>query len=141
MPKFEWSEHHAVHVPDVDGEHQMLFQLCADLECAVTDGASAGQIQSILDELIAHTAEHFSHEERQMRVSGYSHYAWHQRQHHTARAKVTQFDRRIRRGDREATRELVAFLQGWLNDHIGIADRMLGAYLRNRQRERAARAS
>ncbi|HTQ54068.1 MAG TPA: bacteriohemerythrin [Bryobacteraceae bacterium] len=141
MCKFEWSERHAVHVPEVDDEHQLLFRLCRDLQVAIAAGATTAQVQPILDELIAHAAEHFSHEERQMRAAGYSHYAWHQRQHHAARAKLVWFARRIRRGNASAVRELLDFLQGWLNDHIGIADRMLGAYLRNYQRQRTARAS
>jgi hemerythrin len=142
MPKFEWiGQQHAVHVLQVDDEHRALFGLCGDLECAVAADAPIAQIESILDELIAHAAEHFSHEERQMRTAGYSHYAWHQRQHHAARARVTRLERRIRRGDREAAIELLQYMQGWLNDHIAIADRMLGAFLRNHQRQIEARAS
>lgn len=126
---------HAVHVPEVDAEHQELFRLCDDLRRALMEEAAAGKLQWIVDELVLHAAEHFSHEERQMRVAGYEHYAWHQRQHHTARAKVMTLERRIRRGDREAAGELLEYLAGWLNNHIRLADRMLGAYLRNRQRQ------
>jgi len=135
MPEFEWTRQNVVDVPDVDEEHQALFRLCADLQNAVKAGAPAAQVHSILDDLIAHTAEHFSHEERQMRTTGYSHYAWHQRQHHTARSKVTAFERRVRRGDLDAAREMLDFLHGWLKEHIGIADRMLAAHLRNHQRQ------
>jgi hemerythrin len=76
-----------------------------------------------------------------MRAAGYSLYAWHHRQHHTARFSIRVLERRIRRGDRDAAIELLDFLYGWLNDHIRLADRMLGAYLRNHQRELSARAS
>jgi hemerythrin len=44
-------------------------------------------------------------------------------------------ERRIRRGDRDAAIELLDFLSTWLTDHIRLADRMLGAFLRNHQRE------
>jgi hemerythrin len=76
-----------------------------------------------------------------MRATGYSFYAWHKQQHHTVRSKMTVLEVRIRSGDRDAVCELLAFLHGWLNDHIRVTDRMLGAYLRNRQRELTARAS
>ena len=141
MRIFEWNETHAVHVPEVDDEHRQLFRLCDDLQRAMMAGAASSEVQSIVDDLVIHTAKHFSHEEREMRAAGYSLYAWHHRQHHTARFSIRVLERRIRRGDRDAAIELLDFLYGWLNDHIRLADRMLGAYLRNHQRELSARAS
>jgi hemerythrin len=138
---FEWSESYAVHVPEVDAEHQQIFRLCDDLQRAMMAGAPSSDVQSIVDGVVIHTAKHFSHEEREMRAAGYSLYAWHRRQHYTARSRVRLLERRIRRGDRDAAIELLNFLSGWLNDHVRLADRMLGAYLRNRQRELAVRAS
>jgi hemerythrin len=140
MRIFEWSDGHAVRVPAVDDEHRRLFRLCADLQRAMMAGAATTEVQSIVEDLVIHVALHFSHEEREMRSAGYSLYAWHKRQHHTARSKVRLLERRIRRGDRDAALELLEFLSGWLNDHIRLADRMLGAYLRNHQRELTAQA-
>src|ERR1022692_3069940 len=65
-------------------------------------GAASSEVQSIVDDLVIHTAKHFSHEEREMRAAGYSLYAWHHRQHHTARFSIRVLERRIRRGDRAA---------------------------------------
>jgi hemerythrin len=135
MRIFEWTEAHAVHVSEVDDEHQRIFRLCDDLQRALIAGAATVEVQSIVDALIIHTAQHFSHEEREMRAAGYSLYAWHRAQHHTARTRVKALERRIRRGDRDAAIELFEFLHAWLNDHVRLADRMLGAHLRNRQRE------
>jgi hemerythrin len=141
MRLFEWNEQHAVHVPEVDDEHQQLFRLCDDLQRAMMAGAATKEVQSVVDDLVIHTAHHFSHEEREMRAAGYSLYAWHRRQHLAARTGIRALERRIRRGDRDAALELLDFLYRWLNDHIRLADRMFGAYLRNHQRELAARAS
>lgn len=138
MRIFEWSERHAVHIPAVDGEHQQLFRLCDDLQRAMLAGAATGEVQLIVDDLVIHTAQHFAHEERQMRAAGYSLYAWHRSQHHTARLRVRALERRVRRGDRDAAIELITYLSSWLNDHVRLADRMLGAYLRNHQRELSA---
>ncbi|MGC9947059.1 MAG: bacteriohemerythrin [Bryobacteraceae bacterium] len=141
MRIFEWNESHAVHVPVVDTEHQQLFRLCDDLQRAMMAGAPTPEVQSIVEDLVIHTAHHFSHEEREMRGAGYSLYAWHRRQHYTARTRVRALERRIRRGDRDAALDLLEFLYAWLSDHIRLADRMFGAYLRNHQRQLAARAS
>jgi len=138
MRIFEWNEMHAVHVLAVDDEHRQLFRLCDALQRAMIAGAPTGQVQSIVADLVIHAAHHFSHEEREMREAGYSLYAWHRRLHHAASSKVRVLERRIRRGDRDAVLELLDFLSGWLGDHIRLADRMLGAYLRNHQRELTA---
>jgi len=45
-----------------------------------------------------------------------------------ARQCVSQMDQ----GDAAAAAALVAFLTSWLHDHCRLADRMMGAFLRNR---------
>jgi hemerythrin-like metal-binding protein len=137
MRNFRFSGALAVGVPEIDEEHHLLFELCDRLERAAAVSAAPDEVRPILDELIARAAAHFSHEERQMRCARYAHYAWHRRQHRAASARVIALDRHIRRGDAGALRELLEFLAGWLPDHIGIADRMLGAFLRNRARAHA----
>jgi hemerythrin len=141
MPKFIWSEKHSVFVPEIDTEHQLIFRLCRDLQCAVAGRAPDDEIESKFNELAIHMLEHFWHEERRMRAAGYIHYIWHKQQHHTARTRMKVFEGRIRGGDHEAAGALLVFMYIWLNDHIRLTDRMLGAYLRNRQREMYARAS
>ncbi len=135
MRNFEWTAEHAVRVPEFDGEHQDLFRCCGDLERAVRDGAPAGAVQAILQRLATHTVKHFAHEERRMRATGYAYYAWHRRQHVAARSKVALLAQRIQAGDADAAGELLDYLSGWLHDHVRLADRLLGAYLRNYARE------
>ena len=140
MRPFEWSEEFDVHVSEIDVEHRELFRLADDLYGALIAEAPAGEVQAALAELGTHVAEHFSHEEGLMRASGYLHYAWHRRQHAAARARMATLERRIRGGDRNAAL-LALDLSVALKNHIRLADRMLGAYLRNQQRARAALAS
>jgi hemerythrin len=44
----------------------------------------------------------------------------------------------IEDGDRQAGVALIEFLSRWLKDHTALADRMLGAHLRNQDRLHAA---
>ena len=74
MRIFEWNDAHAVHVPEVDDEHRQIFRLCNDLQRAMMAGAATAEIQSIVEDLVIHTAQHLSHEEREMREAGYSLY-------------------------------------------------------------------
>ncbi len=134
MRKFEWTEDYSVFVPEIDAEHQSIFQLCRSLQLALR-AAPAAQLHSLVNELAVRSLEHFWHEERRMRADSYSFYTWHRQQHHTARVKMNALQDRMRGGDVDAIRELLAFLHHWLKDHIRLTDRMLGAYLRNRERQ------
>ncbi|HUO31564.1 MAG TPA: bacteriohemerythrin [Bryobacteraceae bacterium] len=137
MRKVQWNTSHAVHVPDVDDEHQALFRLCNELQSALSSGARSRQINSTLHELSDHMAKHFAHEEREMRASRYSLYPWHRRQHRAAHSRFTLLEECIRNGDRAGALDSLAAVCRWLDDHIRLADRMLGAHLRNYQRELA----
>lgn len=141
MPNFVWTEElYSVHVPEIDAEHQAIFRLCREFQAVTRSGANA-QVRASLNELAIYSLEHFWHEERQMRAADYPFYSWHRQQHHTARKRIRELQEPIRRGDREAARELLAFLRDWLHDHIRLTDRMLGAHLRNRRRELSASAN
>jgi len=137
MRPFEWSEEYGVSVPEIDSDHQAMFRVADGLYRALVAETSASQAQPVFRELATHAGEHFSHEERLMRASGYPLYAWHKRQHAVVNGKMKLLERRILHDDRNAAL-LVLDLSVWLKNHIRLADRMLGAYLRNYQRAQAA---
>ena len=140
MPKPKSVRTPAAGVPVLEDEHQAIFDACTNLRRALREDAPLRELRSIAKNLSAHAAGHFSHEEREMRKTGYSLYPWHRRQHHAALSKANALARGIDSGDREAARELLQFMTKWMTDHVGLADRLLAAHLRNRQRELAARA-
>ena len=81
-------------------------------------------------ELIAHTLEHFTLEERMMRSKRYPAYGWHKGQHDTVRARVAELRQSLERSDREAVAFALEYLTAWLQTHTAVSDRMLGAFLR-----------
>jgi len=137
MQRFKWTKAHAVFLPEVDAEHRNLFHLADELQAAVHAKADSAHVLETLRALIAATEDHFSHEERRMREARYPSYAWHKQQHDTLRKRIGQFVPRIESGDEEAAILLLEFLSGWLKDHTALTDRMLGAYLRNFDRQAA----
>lgn len=122
----------------MDAEHRNLFRLANELQNAVLSCASDARLRSTFQALTAELEDHFSHEERLMRSTGYGTYPWHKRQHDGIRAKFRRASRKLAAGDREALLELLEYLAGWLRDHTGLTDRMLGAHLRNYERTNAA---
>jgi hemerythrin-like metal-binding protein len=131
MSLFKWSSDHSVFLPEMDAEHRAIYRLGDELHKALLAGADPAQLKSILVNLLETTEQHLRHEERLMRAMHYTAFAWHKRQHDTVRKKAKALTRRIEGGDANAAGELLEFLSIWLRDHMGLADRMMGAYLRN----------
>lgn len=137
MRAFQWSKVYSIHIPELDDEHRTLFEDCDALQRAFRAGVDPREMRPILGVLMSHATEHFAHEERLMQASECPSYGWHKRQHEAATAELGGLERRIRRGSREATREMLHFLAEWLNDHIRLADCMMGAHLQNYERARS----
>jgi hemerythrin-like metal-binding protein len=137
MQCLEWkSERNAVAVPEIDDEHQAIFQLGNDLYQALAGGELLSAVEPGVRELIAHTAGHFSHEERLMRSRSYPMYAWHKGQHDTVRSKLAELEKSLEKGDREAVLPALDYLTAWLQTHTAVSDRMMGAFLRTQDLSR-----
>jgi hemerythrin len=134
MDSLQWSESHAVFVPEIDDEHKEIFEALSNLQQFLADEGPAAELRRLTRLLAGSIAWHFAHEERLMRAARYGSTAWHKMLHESARKRVGQFVLRIERGEKEAGTALVEYLTFWLHDHTRLADRMLGAFLRNHRR-------
>src|SRR5690242_14504555 len=130
MPLFKWTKAQAVFVTELDAQHRNLYLLANELNQAILGGAESSRTLELLRALIAAADEHFSYEESLMRATQYSARGWHTQQHDTVRKRIAEFLPRIERGEGEAAMLLLEFLSGWMHDHTGLTDRMLGAHLR-----------
>ena len=138
MRLFKWTKANACFVPEIDDEHRSIYRVADELHQSLVAGAPEFAILEIFHRLIATAEDHLVHEEGLMRSTRYSGRAWHQQQHDTLRKRLRQFVPIVEDGDREAAVALIEFLSKWLKDHTALADRMLGAHLRNRDRLHAA---
>jgi len=138
MRLFKWSKALSVYIPELDAEHQTIFRLADDLNQTILTRDPVSRVHELLHELTAHTEEHMAHEEKLMRSLRYPAFAWHKNQHDTVRKRIAYFGPLIEAGDPDAGGMLIEFLSQWLKDHLGLADRMMTAYVRNQRRLRAA---
>ncbi len=138
MRPFKWTKANACFVPKIDDEHRAIYHDADELQRSLTAAAPEFEILEILHRLIATTEDHLLYEEGLMRSTRYEAYDWHRQQHDTLRKRLRQFVPLIEDGDRQAALTLVEFLSKWLKDHTALADRMLGAHLRNQDRLHAA---
>ena len=140
MRHFRWSPEHEVFIAQIDAEHRDLFQMADALEQAMEAHAPPAETQGHLHALVAHAEDHFSHEEWLMQSVSYPSYGWHKQQHETARKRLKLFIPLIEKGDSEAAEVFLEFLEGWLQDHTTVTDRMMAAYVRNYERAHATGA-
>jgi hemerythrin-like metal-binding protein len=141
MSLFKWSGAHSIYLPEIDAEHRAIHLLGDELHKALLAGADPAHLKPILANLLETAEEHFRHEERLMRAMHYASFEWHKRQHNTARKRTKALAGRIEGGDTAAAEELLQFLSTWLRDHMSVADRMMGACLRNYLRLNTSLAS
>ena len=136
MPLFHWTRQNTVFVPEIDAEHRAIFTMGAELERAAAAHAPKTRLREMVRALAGHAEDHFCHEERLMREVRYQAFEWHKKQHDGVRRKLKEYTKRVEAGDREAPSELLHYLSHWLHDHTTLTDRMMGARLRNFERER-----
>jgi hemerythrin-like metal-binding protein len=141
MSLFKWSSANSVYLPEIDAEHRAIYRLGDELHKAVLADADPARLQPILVNLMESAEQHFRHEERLMRAIHYTSFDWHKRQHDAVRKKGKALAKRIAGGDSAAAGELLEFLSEWLRGHMSVADRMMGARLRNYLRFNTSLAS
>jgi hemerythrin len=134
MVSLQWSTSQAVFVAEIDDEHKEIFEAVTQVHDLLTSRSPLSELRKAATRLTSRIAGHFAHEERLMAAARYCSIRWHKQAHHAARRRVKQFVVRIEEGDSQAGVELVEYLTSWLNDHTGVADRMMGAFLRNHRR-------
>ena len=134
MRSLKWSTSNAVFVTEIDDEHKGILDALSNVQEALTSRRPLSEICGLTQRLVSSIVRHFAHEERLMRAARYDSLRWHKQSHDAAHRRVGQFVQRIEQGDAEAGAELVEYLSSWLHDHTAVADRLMGAFLRNQQR-------
>lgn len=132
----KWTAEHAVQIPAIDAQHREMFDRAAELRQALLNGERPARLELLRRRLAAEINGHLSHEERLMRNAEYPAYAWHERQHRTARARLGAIEHALQQGEPLSLFEAVEALAVWMRDHTSVADRMAAAYLRNYWRSR-----
>jgi hemerythrin-like metal-binding protein len=128
--RLKWKSLYQLRLSDIDPQHKGVFELTMQLQKAA-EGDSGIDIAAVAENIRRKAIDHFAHEEKLMRWSGCDSYVWHKRQHDTVRNRLARDWAQLQQGNHEVAAEFVAFMSQWLDAHIRIADRMMGAHLQN----------
>ena len=126
-----WDPSLAIGVPEIDDQHQSLFEQAAQFDAAVRAGAPDRELQDLFAFLARYAQEHFEAEERLMREAGYPRLASHMLEHAEFRRRLaTLLPHWESEGDSTSLLMAVSgFLMRWLREHIASSDRAIGDYL------------
>jgi hemerythrin len=141
MAQIKWNKADACFLPEIDAEHRSIYRLADELRQALAAQPDPAKADAILRNLLASAEDHLAHEERLMRSMRYPSLAWHKKQHDTLRHRALTLAPALDESNLPAVQDFLQFLTGWMRDHVGLTDRMLGAYVRNYERSHARVAS
>lgn len=123
-----WERHYSVGNWMLDNQHRNILILCRHTIDRIADGRS---FETVGEELLAISAEHFSAEEKVLEITGYADLAGHRDEHRRMLAGLEQ-----RFGDagsgRIAPEALSDFLAGWCLEHILESDRQFSRFIQVR---------
>ena len=138
MQPVTWTDDDSVFVPQIDAEHEKLFEGAERMRQFLTHGWRSDHARFPLGPFSQEFLAHLNSEERLMKASRYPGLNWHEHQHQAGRTKLARLTQAVHAGNEQAVREALQDIAGWLHDHITVADRMFAAHLRNETRYRLA---
>lgn len=132
--RITWSAELETGIRAIDRQHEELIGMLNELDDAHRAGHSHDLLNGVLQRLDSYIAFHFSTEETLLsgQPGSERHAGEHRLQHRTFIEQVAALRQSAGHDGRQAMRELVAYLNGWLYEHILKTDRQLGALLNGR---------
>lgn len=110
-------------IPEMDSQHQRLFDLINQLAKAVSSGKNHAEFLGIIDGLAEYTVSHFHEEENHMRKVRYHAIDSHIQIHKTFVDTVMKARKDFSEGKGMVGTDLIKFLTEWLVQHIGVQDK------------------
>ena len=127
----QWTPDLSVGVELIDNQHKELFRRVNDLLEASSQGRGKEEIGRLIQFLADYVVTHFAAEERTMARYGYSGLSAHRAEHNKFVRDFTDLAQSYQVGG--VSSSLVITLQskvvGWLINHIGKSDKVLGAFI------------
>ncbi|GAB6035970.1 hypothetical protein JCM15519_05290 [Fundidesulfovibrio butyratiphilus] len=113
-----WTSTLEVGEPDIDEQHQMLFQMILDLEEKIEGKQFEQGALDALQGMRIYAATHFAHEEELMALGKFSDLPRHKSMHAEFIGEIDQLEKDARQSGEWASLDVFAYLVAWLSEHI-----------------------
>jgi hemerythrin-like metal-binding protein len=125
VTQMEWKAEFELGVAPMDDTHREFVNMLSELEsCAAEDFGNR------LEHFAAHTVAHFDQENAWMHASGFPPIRCHMGEHERVLRVIFDVLERVRGGELDLGRRLVAELPHWFEHHAATMDFALASYIR-----------
>ena len=132
MAKLKWTNQYSVGLEAMDNQHKKLFELINDLFEAVLEGKGKKAAGDILIKLQEYGTTHFSDEEKLMKAFLFPSFDKHKKQHLIFMDKVSELLKIYEKSSQMMSLEVMNFMKEWLSNHIMIADKKYGNFIKKK---------
>jgi len=129
MEIFPWEAQYETNVQQIDDQHKKLVKYLNELFNAMKARKGFDILNEILDGMTKYTVEHFSTEERLMRIYNYPDYDAHIKEHQGLVEEIQALKSDYANRKRTVSIDTMNYLKQWLSNHILGTDKKLGEYL------------
>ena len=129
MNLLRWTEALATGNKLIDEDHRELVRLANPVLESIALRHSGQVLSTALNELVAHTRDHFSREEAEMKRINFKDIDMHTAEHTTLLKQVQDMQKQLETGRKIDQMDLYRFLTKWVKDHIRKFDAELAATL------------
>ena len=130
MRVVKWNESLETGDPEVDSQHRALYVLVNDLNADSLFGDNREHASQALARILRYATTHFRTEEQLMSRTSYPDTEHHVAIHRDFAQQATKMVAEHDAGHGKSVRELAAFMENWLETHIGEEDKPLIAHVR-----------
>ena len=131
MQVIDWTDDLSVGIKMIDSDHKKMTGLINDLFIACFAAQGPAVLESIVNELVEYTKEHFRREEDVMAKHGFPGLARQRELHEDLTRRVIEVEQSLKAGTDDAlSNEVLTFLRSWWIDHIQSEDMKFGVFLR-----------
>lgn len=123
MELIQWDNSLSIHVQFIDDQHKRLISMINELGYVLTEGKVTRALPVILQGLLDYTVYHFDTEEEYFEEYGYEHAEEHLKEHRGFIDNMHELIDELNTGNQIDPRELLAYLQKWLVNHIQVSDK------------------
>lgn len=124
MSLMTWTvEQYGTNISCADTEHQRVFHNLNILYDLRIEGAGEPDLTEQLDILLAIVADHFAHEETEMRAKNFIGYESHKIEHDELINTCTEMDIKVHEGELALTERICQLIKSWFENHIPEYDR------------------
>ena len=134
MEKFLWSDQYSVGNDEIDLQHQRLFTIFNTLAEGIESGEqSKKELEHIFRQLYGYVKNHFRFEEALMKSVNYPDLKEHRKIHEKVTENLKKYRAKFHRctDDKKCSvaKDVAAFLQDWLQNHIKGEDQQYSPFL------------